>query len=186
MGLDAGEGLILLAVARRSIDEGLLGRTWLPDAADYPAPLRAPGAAFVTLTLAGRLRGCIGSLEPRRPLVVEVAGDAFSAAFSDPRFDPLEAAEAEALELSVSVLGPTRAMTVTDEADLQRQLRPGRDGLVLLLGSRRSTFLPSVWEELPRPEEFLAHLKLKAGLPADYWSADFRFERYAVEEFPAA
>ena len=113
----------------------------------------------------------------------DVAENAFAAAFRDPRFPPLRPDEYPRLEYHISILNPPEPMTVTSEADLLQQLRPGVDGLVLIEGARRATFLPSVWEQLPDPRQFLAHLKMKAGLPADYWSDSLRFERYTVEEF---
>lgn len=183
MGLEAPEKALLLATARRAIEAGLQGRDWAPDPALASGALAAPGACFVTLKLDGRLRGCIGSLAPHRPLIQDVAANAQAAAFEDPRFPALDAEETQDLEIHLSVLGPTRPLPVKDEADLLAQLRPGLDGLVLKLGRRRATFLPSVWEELPEPAGFLAHLKQKAGLPPDYWSGDLAFERYEVEEF---
>ena len=178
------ERRILLDVAAASIRHGLeTGRPLPIRLEDYPESLREPGAAFVTLNIAGQLRGCIGSLEARRPLVEDVAENAFAAAFRDPRFPPLRPEEYPRLEYHISILNPPEPMTVTSEADLLQQLRPGVDGLVLIEGTRRATFLPSVWEQLPDPRQFLAHLKMKAGLPADYWSDSLRFERYTVEEF---
>ncbi len=178
------ERRILLDVAAASIRHGLeTGRPLSIRLEEYPESLREPGAAFVTLNLDGQLRGCIGSLEARRPLVEDVAENAFAAAFRDPRFPPLRPEEYPRLEYHISILSPPEPMTVTSEADLLQQLRPGVDGLVLIEGARRATFLPSVWEQLPDPRQFLAHLKMKAGLPADYWSDSLRFERYTVEEF---
>ena len=184
MGLEPREKRALLAAAQRAIAEGLRGGRWLPESAGVQGVLGGDGASFVTLKIKGRLRGCIGTLQPRRPLIVDVAANAHAAAFEDPRFEPLDAAEARELETHLSVLGPTLPLPVAGEADLLAKLRPGVDGLVLSLGRRRATFLPSVWEELSRPALFLAHLKLKAGLATDFWSDDFRFERYEVEEFP--
>ena len=174
----------LLDVAAAAIRHGLeTGRPLSIRLEDYPASLREPGAAFVTLNLDGQLRGCIGSLEAHRPLVADVAENAFAAAFRDPRFPPLRPEEYPRLEYHISILNPPEPMAVTSEADLLQQLRPGVDGLVLIEGARRATFLPSVWAQLPEPRQFLAHLKMKAGLPADYWSDSLRFERYTVEEF---
>jgi hypothetical protein len=181
--LEAGEKQALLAAARRAIQEGLAGKRWTPRLNGLAPGLREPGAAFVTLKLDGRLRGCIGSLAPHQPLILDVAHNACAAAFEDPRFEPVDAGQAARLEIHVSVLGPTAPLPVSDEADLLAKLRPGVDGLVLHAGRQRATFLPSVWEELADPAEFLRHLKLKAGLPPGAWSDDWRFERYEVEEF---
>lgn len=174
----------LLGLARRSIVHGLDRGAPLPvELADYPAPLRAPRAAFVTLSLDGELRGCIGHLEAVQPLVRDVAENAYAAAYRDPRFPPLERRELPGLEVHVSVLTPPESMTFSSEADLLAQIRPGVDGLILTEGRARGTFLPSVWESLPAPRDFLNHLKRKAGLPADHWSDRVRVERYTTESF---
>jgi AmmeMemoRadiSam system protein A len=148
--------------------------------ADTPASLLEQGACFVTLNESGQLRGCIGSLEARRPLAVDVCENAYAAAFRDPRFAALTEPELDKLDLSISVLTPARAMQFESEQDLIRQLRPGVDGLILTDAGRRGTFLPSVWEQLPEATDFLRHLKLKAGLPADHWSDGLRVERYTT------
>jgi AmmeMemoRadiSam system protein A len=176
----------LLGVAARSIRHGLAqGRALPVDPTAYAAPLRERRATFVTLETGGQLRGCIGALMAERPWVVDVAENAFSAAFRDPRFPPLAEAECHGLSLSISVLTPSEALVFDSEADLLRQLRPGVDGLILSEGIRRGTFLPSVWDQLPDPAQFLAHLKLKAGMAADYWSQGLRVERYTTEQFGA-
>ncbi|MBM3504078.1 MAG: AmmeMemoRadiSam system protein B [Alphaproteobacteria bacterium] len=145
--------------------------------------LRARGAAFVTLTKHHVLRGCIGSLAAHRPLAADVVANAYSAAFKDPRFPALTAAEWPELEIDISVLSPPIAFAVASEADLLGRLRVGRDGLILQEGNTRATFLPSVWEQLPDPKVFLAHLKRKAGLAIDHWSPDLRFWRYSTYAF---
>ncbi|GIX31464.1 MAG: hypothetical protein KatS3mg124_1936 [Porticoccaceae bacterium] len=176
---------LLLEVARASVEAGLTSGRPLPvRPQDFPDTLARPGACFVTLKLAGRLRGCIGSLEAHRPLVVDCAENAFAAAFRDPRFPPVSAAEFPHLEYHLSVIGPLEPLHFRDEGELLARLRPGVDGLVLAEGPRRATFLPAVWRELPDPAQFLAHLKQKAGLPPDYWSDRLRAWRYRVEEFP--
>lgn len=177
----------LLQLARDSIAHGLThGRPLDVDPADFPSPLTAPGASFVTLHLHAQLRGCIGSLEARRPLVQDVCENAYAAAFRDPRFAPLGDAEFELIQISLSVLGPSSPISFESEQDLLAQLRPGVDGLVLSSGHHRGTFLPSVWEQLPQPQEFLRHLKLKAGLTPDYWSDDLEVSRYHTESFAEA
>jgi hypothetical protein len=174
----------LLALARASIDHGLAhGRPLQTDTESLPPELCEHRAAFVTLHLAGRLRGCIGSLKARRPLAEDVAANAFSAAFRDPRFAPVTAAVVPRLELEISVLSPPVPMPIHSEADLLAQLRPGVDGLILADLGRSGTFLPSVWTQLPDPHDFLAHLRRKAGLPADHWSATLTVERYTTEAF---
>jgi AmmeMemoRadiSam system protein A len=119
-----------------------------------------------------------------RPLVVDVAENAFAAAFEDPRFPPLSENELEDLDIHISVLSPPEAMTIKDEANLIAQLRPGVDGLIIEDGARRATFLPAVWEDLPDRMDFLSHLKRKAGMRPDHWSRTFRAFRYAAESIP--
>lgn len=173
---------LLLDLARESIAHGLrTGRPLKVDPSAYPEPLRGNAATFVTLTRDGELRGCIGTLEAYQPLVVDVAEHAYAAAFRDPRFAALTEAEFPRLRLSISILSAPEPMSFEDEADLLRQLRPGVDGLILEEDGLRGTFLPSVWESLPTPVEFLRHLKRKAGLPYDYWSKTLRVSRYTAE-----
>jgi AmmeMemoRadiSam system protein A len=149
------------------------------------AELQEERATFVTLTIGGALRGCIGMLEACRPLAEDVAENARAAAFDDPRFAPLSREEFARLEIHISVLSPPGEMAFRSEADLLEQIRPGVDGLILQEGGRRGTFLPSVWEELPDRTMFLMHLKMKAGLPGSYWSDTLRVFRYTAEYFPA-
>ncbi len=173
----------LRRVAWESIRHGLeQGRAPKVLPAEYPPPLRRWGAAFVTLELGGSLRGCVGSLEPRRPLVVDVARNAFAAAFQDSRFPRLSPAELPNLELHISVLTPLVALEVESRQELLQGLRPGVDGLVLEDPPYRATFLPQVWDSLEEPEEFVEELLLKAELPRDHWSPTLRFHRYTVEE----
>lgn len=174
----------LLQVAGESIEQGLTsGRPLKPDPKHYPPELQVKRATFVTLEIGQRLRGCIGMLEAIRPLVEDVAENAFSAAFRDPRFPPLAADEIEKLEVHISILSPPEPLSFDSERALLDQLRPGVDGLILQEGSLRGTFLPSVWESLPEPGQFLAHLKQKAGLSSTYWSDHIRIFRYTTEMF---
>lgn len=142
--------------------------------------LDAPAACFVTLTREGKLRGCIGSIEAWRPLREDLAGNAVAAALRDPRFPPLTAADLPAVRIEVSILSPPEPLDAASEAEAAAALRPGVDGVVLRAGSRRGTFLPQVWEQLPDPGTFLAHLRLKAGLHSDRWDDDIRLETYTV------
>ncbi len=174
-------GATLLHVAAASIEHGSARGTPLPvDPTDYPAGLRTEGACFVTLKRNGRLRGCIGSPRAHRPLIEDVAENAYAAAFRDDRFPALTSADKRDLTLSISVLSPPVAMTFADEADLLRRLRPGTDGLIVEAEGRRALFLPQVWETLPQPRAFLGQLKLKAGLDRDHWSADFKAWRFVA------
>jgi AmmeMemoRadiSam system protein A len=142
-------------------------------------------ATFVTLYRGEVLHGCMGSLEPRRPLADDVAHNAMAAAFIDPRATELALADVATLTISVTLLGalePIELPSRSEESAIAA-LRPFVDGVVLTFGGRRGTFLPQVWESLPRPREFLAHLKEKAGLPADFWHESVRLARYEVQKF---
>ncbi len=176
-------GPALLVRARNAI-AGQLKQPTQPEAT-HPA-MALPGATFVTLTQDGALRGCIGSLEAHRPLDQDVRANAVAAAFRDPRFPPLTLAELPRTRVEVSLLTAPVAMTFGSEADALRQLRPDVDGIILIAGQRRSTFLPQVWEQLPEPRQFMAHLKQKAGLPADWWSAEVQLRRYEVQKWKEA
>lgn len=175
-------GRNLLALARNAIG-GQLGESGalIPEA-ESPE-LARPGASFVTLTLAGQLRGCIGTLEAWRPLRDDVRANACAAAFRDPRFPVLTGAEFADIRIEVSLLAQAQPIAFADEAEALAQLRPGIDGVVLEHGRHRSTFLPQVWGDLPDPHQFLAQLKLKAGLPRDFWSAEVKLARYQVEKW---
>lgn len=182
--MDSKQQQQLLTVARESIRYGLqYGRPLSINAQDYDETLQQPGASFVTLNLHGQLRGCIGSLEAWRPLISDVAENAYAAAFRDPRFPPVNDNEFPELEYHISRLNPAEPMQFTSEADLLAQLRPHVDGLILEDRGHRGTFLPAVWDSLPEPGLFWQHLKLKAGLPSDYWSDSLKVSRYTVEEF---
>ena len=182
MPIDAADRLgdTLLTAARNAIAHrfGLATRPLgeLPE-------LGERGATFVTLTRNGQLRGCIGSLEAHRPLLLDVGENALAAAFRDHRFAPLTADEFATTRVEVSLLTAPEAFPVADEADAIARLRPGVDGLVLGYRQRRATFLPQVWESLPDPRQFLAQLKLKAGLPADFWHPEIRLARYGVRKW---
>ena len=178
--LPQNAGQVLLPLARAAI-AGELGIAHA--AADDRPWLKQQGACFITLTEAGKLRGCIGTLRPHRTLVEDVRGNAVAAAFRDPRFKPLTAAELDAISLEVSVLSALEALVCSDEQDALRQLRPGTDGVVLEYGHHSSTFLPQVWESLREPAEFVAHLKQKAGLPPDLWDGNMKLMRYTVAKW---
>ncbi|MEI7444536.1 MAG: AmmeMemoRadiSam system protein B [Burkholderiales bacterium] len=175
-------GRALLARARNALAAslGLPGR--LPEPG-HPA-LARPGATFVTLTRGGRLRGCIGRFEPGpHPLEDDVRRNACRAAFEDPRFPPLTAAEWPGLTVEVSLLGAIEPLGELDEAAAIAVLRPGVDGVILDAAGRRSTFLPQVWSQIPEPRDFLAALREKAGLPRDPWVPGSRLSRYPVTKF---
>jgi AmmeMemoRadiSam system protein A len=144
------------------------------------------GASFVTLTRAGELRGCIGTLEAYRPLREDVYENALAAAFRDSRFNPLTREELPRTRVEVSLLTPPEPFPFRDEADALARLRPGVDGVVLTFEFHRATFLPQVWESLPDPHRFLAELKRKAGLPADFWDDRLNLSRYGVTKWKEA
>lgn len=174
----------LLQLAGESIKKGLCGETLNVRAIDYPESLRVLRASFVTLHLDENLRGCIGTLEARQTLVEDVASNAYNAAFRDPRFSTLTWPEYERLDIHISVLSLPEPLQFSTEEELLTQLRPRVDGLILEEDYRRGTFLPSVWDQLADPREFLRQLKHKAGLPPDYWSRRIRVQRYTVESIP--
>ncbi len=183
-GPDTDQGKLLLQIARAAIASALQ-RTSVPSspAAEQADWLRQAGASFVTLTQRGQLRGCIGSLEARRPLVDDVRANAVAAALHDPRFAPLTLPELDATRVEVSVLSQTQPLHFDSEADALAQLRPGVDGVVFAYGRYRSTFLPQVWEQLPSPRLFMAQLKQKAGLAPDFWAPGVQLQRYTVHKF---
>ncbi len=173
-------GRTLLALARNAI-AGQFGEA--EAALTEQAELARPGASFVTLTLGGQLRGCIGSLAAWRPLREDARANACAAAFRDPRFAPLSAEEFTQVRIEVSLLSKPQPLAFNGEADALAQLSPGIDGVVLELGRHRSTFLPQVWAELPEPGQFLGQLKQKAGLPYNFWSEDLKLSCYQVEKW---
>ena len=173
----ADAGPVLVRVARGAISAELGLRA---DGNDIPEWLAREGASFITLMLAGKLRGCIGTLRPHRTLGEDVRANAVSAAFRDPRFGRLTAAEFAVVSVEVSVLSPLEPLVCGDEADALRQLRAGLDGLIFEYGHHTSTFLPQVWADVREPADFLAHLKYKAGLPPDFWDKDVKLSRYTV------
>ncbi|MDE2395585.1 MAG: AmmeMemoRadiSam system protein B [Burkholderiales bacterium] len=179
---DAALGRVLPALARAAIGQALNQPT--PAPAGDPSALNRPGACFVTLRdAAGRLRGCIGHLEASRALGADVRANALAAAFEDPRFAPLTAAEWPGLAIEVSVLDAPERIEAADEAAALAALRPGEDGLILEWRGARATLLPQVWQDYPEPAQFMAALKRKARLPAAFWSDDLQLWRYRVRSF---
>lgn len=186
--LNRSECDALLHIAEASIEHGLKqGRAVQLDAKAYAAALSADGASFVTLKRKGRLRGCIGSLVAHRPLVVDVAENAFAAAFRDPRFEPLVADERDAATtLEISVLSAPQPLRVRSREALLAALRPGVDGLIVREGDRRATFLPQVWQQVCDRHLFVDHLWQKAGFQAGHWSSALRFWTYQTQSFGKA
>lgn len=139
---------------------------------------------FVTLKLAGQLRGCIGTLEGQEPLASGVATQAVNAAFHDPRFSALKPKELDRVSIEVSVLTRPQSLAYTDADDLVVKLRPYIDGVTISLDYAGATFLPQVWKQLPRPDDFLSHLCMKAGLDRDAWrKGKLHVETYQVQYF---
>ena len=178
----AEHGRTLLRLARASIGAAL-GNNSEPGIPD-DLWLRIARATFVTLKKEGDLRGCMGSLETSRPLGEDVIANARAAAFQDPRFPPLAREEFEAVDIEASLLSTPRRVLFEDHGDLIRQLRPGEDGIILEYGDENAgqsaTFLPQVWESLPDPEQFLAHLKQKAGIAASVRTTRCKVMRYGA------
>jgi AmmeMemoRadiSam system protein A len=181
--MNTEQGKILLPIARAAISQVLD----VPYTADENAPwLAEHGACFVTLTQHSQLRGCIGTLQAHRPLLEDIKANAVAAALHDPRFPALRATELDYTEVEISLLSPATAMAFNDENDALTQLRPGVDGVIFQYGHYRSTFLPQVWEQLPQPREFMAHLKHKAGLSPTFWSEEIKLSRYEVVKWREA
>jgi uncharacterized protein len=183
--LEPGDRRRLVDAARESIARGC-GRSHpapVP-AGPWSAALSAPCASFTTLTAGGELRGCRGTIEPRRPLIEDVWDNAWASAYDDPRFPPVSVEEVSRLGISISVLSPLEPIAASSEDELIEALEPGVDGLVLSHGAARATFLPSVWQQLPQPRDFVSQLKHKAGWPASFWSPDLKAYRYRTESFP--
>jgi AmmeMemoRadiSam system protein A len=180
MNADDARGEILLTIARAAIAREL-GR--YAHAAEDASWLQQPGATFVTLRQASELRGCIGSLEPRRALVDDVKANAVSAAFRDPRFRPLQLAELDQTQIEVSLLSALEPIAFQNEQQALQQLEPGVHGVTFEYGYHKSTFLPQVWEDLRDMHEFIAHLKQKAGLPPDFWDPEVKLARYTVSKW---
>ncbi|MEY8204586.1 MAG: AmmeMemoRadiSam system protein A [Bermanella sp.] len=174
----------LLALARAAIQHGLEHPQPMPlDLQRYPPAYRERAACFVTLHKAGDLRGCVGTLHAYQALALDIVEHAHGAAFADPRFARVSAQELASLHIEVSILGPASAIAFTSEADLLRQLVPFTDGLTLAGLGHNATFLPQVWQQLSEPRDFLAHLKIKAGLPPTAITPALKAYRYAVESF---
>ena len=175
----------LLDAARTSLtfgaDNGRAMRAKL--GAGLSPALTAMRASFITLRIGGALRGCWGSVKANRPLLLDVVENAYKAGFEDPRFGPVTKEELSRAELGISVLSTPRQIRFADEADLLRQIRPDRDGLILQDGDHRGLFLPSVWERVPKPTQFVRQLKRKADLAPDHWSGTLRVHRYTAESF---
>lgn len=183
--LDEPERRLLLDAAEDAIGARLRGlpAPALPHEAEVSSALREPRASFVTLRRGGRLLGCIGSLEPHQPLIEDVAANAVAAAFRDPRLPAVTTDDFEHMEIKISVLGDLAPLPARSPDELRRRVVAGVDGLVISSIQGRGTFLPSVWEQLPETEDFLAALWQKAGLRPGSWPRDLVVQRYRTAEF---
>jgi AmmeMemoRadiSam system protein A len=183
--LSPKEKQYLLELARRSLEAGVRGISLPAIDRDALTPsLQADGASFVTLTIDGELRGCIGALEPYQALAEDVREHAVAAALEDPRFPQVREAELAKIRIEVSRLTFPVALDYEDADDLLVKLHPGRDGVILRDGFRRATFLPQVWEKIPEGASFLANLCYKMGVAPDTWKRKHvDVLVYQVEEF---
>ncbi|MFG0331161.1 MAG: AmmeMemoRadiSam system protein A [Phycisphaerales bacterium] len=183
--LDDDDRVTLRGVARDAIEHGLQYREPARlDPQQYSDRLQRRDASFVTIKSADDdLIGCIGGLEARRPLVLDVSLNAFRAAFHDPRTDGVNRANWSGLRVTISVLHSFRRLEVESNRELIQSLRPHRDGVIVESGDCRATFLPSVWASLSDPARFVDELRRKAGLSTGAWSPDMRWTRYEVDSF---
>jgi AmmeMemoRadiSam system protein A len=172
-------GRTLLEAARAGVEHAVrTGGVLDFDLEGSATELRAPAATFVSLHRGDDLLGCIGSLSPKRPLIVDVVENAAAAVLRDPRCPVLRPGDVPDIRIDISLLTPSEPLEVASEADLIAKLRPGIDGVTLEDHGRRGTFLPVVWESVPDPEDFVYELKRKAGLPTNGWSPSIRVSRY--------
>lgn len=187
MSLTKEPSEILLQLAKQAIWHGLeTGKPLTVEPRNYAPQLQEQRATFVTLEIDNHLRGCIGTIVAFQPLVSDVAYHAYAAAFTDPRFTKLQREEFPQLEIHIAILSKPELIHCHSESHLLQQLRPGIDGVIITAGKQRATFLPSVWESLTEPHEFLMHLKRKAGLDPYYWSDTLKVERYTVESIKSS
>ena len=183
--LSLEEQQTLLHVAREALEYGVRGKKLPPlDEASLPPTLLEQGVSFITLTIRGELRGCIGALEARQPLAQDVREHAIAAALEDPRFPQVREDELSRIQIEVSCLTRPVPLEYKDAADLLSKLRPHVDGVVLRYGFRRATFLPQVWEKIPEPAEFMDNLCYKMGVAENTWRVKhLEVLVYQVEEF---
>ena len=183
------QGQLLVELARKTILQKLTGKSTRsePDTQVHALNgdiFQAHCGTFVTLKIRGQLRGCIGNLSSTETVWNGIKRNAINAAFHDPRFAPLTDAELDQTEIEVSILTEPRLLEYRSGQDLIQKLRVNIDGVIIRQGQASATFLPQVWEQLPRPEAFLSHLCNKAGLPSDAWqNTELEVLKYQVEYF---
>jgi len=170
-GLTEKDVDLLFGIARTALHKTTVEHDhhWQPDLEALPEPLRQDAATFVTLHTDGKLHGCIGSVTPRLPLAWDVAKNAIAAARHDPRFPILRPDELDRTEVEISILSPLQEVPYTTVSDLLGKIRPEVDGVMVVRGYQRGLLLPQVWEQIPDPEAFLAHVALKAGAQPDIY-----------------
>jgi AmmeMemoRadiSam system protein A len=187
--LSLEQGQLLVKLARQTLSKHLSIQIPQNEIDSLNAALTDPCfnyscGTFVTLTIDGKLRGCIGNLTSNESLVSGVRRNAVNAAFHDPRFSPLSPSELNCVSIEVSILSEPRPLYYREAADLIKKLRPNIDGVILRKDIASATFLPQVWEQLPQPQDFLTHLCLKAGLAADAWKhSEIEVSTYQVQYF---
>jgi len=183
--LTDGEKQTLLRLAREAMEHAVRGKKLPPlDNNSLTPRLREDGASFVTLTINGNLRGCIGALEAHQPLAEDVREHAVAAALEDPRFRPVDETELSRIKLEVSRLTAPYPLEYSSSEELRAKLRPHVDGVILKDDYRRATFLPQVWEKIPDADDFLDHLCTKMGAKPNLWqSMKLQVYVYQVEEF---
>jgi AmmeMemoRadiSam system protein A len=179
------QGNYLLVEARTTIQQALSGEpTQEKEGKDLPPVFNQKRGTFVTLTIDGNLRGCIGHIIPQESLIEGIRVNAINAAFKDPRFRPLSKDEWNRVKIEISILTDPKPLDYADADDLLQKLRPGVDGVIIKKGYRQATFLPQVWDQLQGKKEFLTHLCYKAGLDGDEWKQGaLEVSTYQVQAF---
>ncbi len=186
--LDEADRLVLIELASTTLLQSLKHHpddtTWVRDLdlSWVPTRLTRPGASFVTLERDGRLLGCIGTLRAYQPLALDVVTHTLDAAYRDPRFSGITSDDVHALDIEISLLGDMQPCEAQGFAELQRALRPYIDGVFIRSQLRRGTLLPSVWDDLPDPNQFIEALWRKAGIPPGVWPDDLEVSTYEVEK----
>ena len=179
------ESRYLLSVARKKIEQKLFdSRDQSQPDSDVSSKFSKRRGTFVTLTIDGGLRGCIGHIIAQESMIEGIRINALNAAFRDPRFRPLSRKEWPKVKIEISILTDPKALSYSDADDLLDKLRPDVDGVIIKKGFNQATFLPQVWEQLPNKAEFLTHLCSKAGLGGDAWKKEgLEVSVYQVQAF---
>jgi AmmeMemoRadiSam system protein A len=171
----------MMITVREAIRHGIhIGTPIRLDLSEYGAALMENWACFVTLKIDDTLRGCMGSFNTRQSLIENIAHNAHSAAFKDPRFIPIEDEDYAHLNVEIAIINNCEVIKCDSQENLMEQLKPYTDGLILDDGSNSATFLPSVWAQLCTAEEFVTELKTKLGLSAEQWDSSISAQRFSV------